>query len=128
MGLDEIANEIRQRPGFADQAGMILLHNGVVRGFSRDGRKKIAAMRVEADEAKLGQICQELGARPGIFAITAQSNPGLLKPGDDALYLAVAGDYRENVIAVFTELLNRVKKEAIKKEEIFEEQAATSPN
>lgn len=120
MKLDEMAEEIKRRPGFEKQAGMILLHNGVVRGFSRDGRKKVVAMQIEADEKKVGEICQELGARPGIFAISAETCQGLLKPGDDALYLAVAGDYRENVIAVFAELLDRVKKEAIKKQEILE--------
>lgn len=118
--LDEMAAEIKSRPGFAEQAGMILLHNGIVRGFSRDGRKKVLAMRVKANEKKIGEICQELGSRPGIFAISAESVEGLLKPGDDALYLAVAGDYRENVIEAFTELLNRIKSEGMEKEEIFE--------
>lgn len=121
MGLDEMAAEIKSRPGFEEQAGMILLHNGVVRGFSRKDGKKVVAMRIDADEKKIGEICQELGSRPGIFAISAETRQGLLKPGDDAMYLAVAGDYRENVIEVFTELLNRVKSEAITKEEILED-------
>lgn len=119
MGLDEIASEIRQRPGFEENAGMILLHNGVVRAWSRDGHKKIQAVNVVANELKIGAICQELGSRTGIFAITAQAVQGVLKPGDDLLYLAVAGDVRENVIPVFEELLNRVKSEGVQKTEIF---------
>lgn len=121
MGLDEMAAEIKSRPGFEKEAGMILLHNGVVRAWSRDGRRKVKEIDVEADELKIGQICQELGARPGIFAISAQANEGVLKPGDDLLYLAVAGDLRENVIPVFTELLNRVKSEGVRKREILED-------
>lgn len=123
MGLDEIVSDIKKRPGFAENAGMILLHNGVVRAWSRDGRKKVVAVDVMADEMKIGEICQELGARPGIFAITAQAIQGVLKPGDDMLYLAVAADVRENALKVFEELLNRVKSEGVTKREIFAEDA-----
>lgn len=121
MTLDQMAREIKARPGYEEQAGMILLHNGTVRAWSRDGHKKVLAIEVEPDEVKIGRICQELGARPGIFAISAQANPGLLKPGDDLLYLAVAGDIREHVIPVFAELLDRVKSEAVKKKEFYAE-------
>ncbi len=120
MGLEDIVNDIKKRPGFEENAGMILLHNGVVRAWSRDGHKKVIAVDVVADEMKIGEICQELGARPGIFAITAQAMQGVLKPGDDLLYLAVAGDVRENVLKVFEELLHRVKSEGVRKREIFE--------
>ena len=101
---------------------MILVHNGTVRAWSREGKKKVLAVEVTPDEMKLGQICQELGSRPGIFAISADAKQGLLKPGDDLLYLAVAGDLRENVINVFTELLNRIKNEAISKKEFLEKE------
>lgn len=121
MGLDQIVAEIKKRPGFDENAGMILLHNGVVRAWSRDGHKKVKAVEVFANELKIGAICQELGSWPGIFAIVAQAKEGMLKPGDDLLYLAVAGDLRENVIAAFVELLNRVKSEGVEKREIYEE-------
>lgn len=121
MTLDEMAAEIKARPGYEENVGMILLHNGTVRAWSRAGHKRVMAVEVEPNEIKIGQICQELGARPGIFAISAQANPGLLKPGDDLLYLAVAGDVRENVIPVLSELLNRIKSEAVKKKEFLAE-------
>lgn len=120
MSLDDMVRDIKSRPGFTDNVGMIMLHNGVVRGWSRDDHKKITGMHVNPDEKKIGEICQELGARPGIFAISAQANAGFYKPGEDVLYLAVAGDIRENVIKVFEELLNRIKKEAMNKKEVFE--------
>lgn len=120
MSLDSMAAEIKSRPGYEEQAGMILLHNGTLRGWSRDGHKKVRAAEVHADESKIGEICQELGGRPGIFAISAEAREGLLKPGDDLLFLAVAGDIRENVLEVFTELLNRIKSEAIHKKEFTE--------
>lgn len=122
MSLQEMVDDIKARPGYEDQAGMILLHNGTVRAWSRDGHKKVLAVEVMPDEKKMGEICQELGARPGIFAISADAKQGLLKPGDDLLYLAVAGDVRENVIKVFTELLDRIKSEAVRKKELLAEE------
>lgn len=123
MNLEQMAAEIKARPGYEEQAGMILLHNGTVRAWSRDDRKKVLAVEVKPDEIKIGQICQELGSRPGIFAISAQTNPGLLKPGDDLLYLAVAGDLREHVLPVMSELLNRIKSEAMHKKEFLAEES-----
>ncbi len=38
MRLTEMLQMVKNRPDF-DRVGMILCHNGVVRGFSRDGRK-----------------------------------------------------------------------------------------
>lgn len=120
MSLEQMVAEIKARPGYEENAGMIMLHNGTVRAWSRDNHRKVLAVEVKADEIKIGAICQELGSRPGIFAISANTNEGLLKPGDDLLQLAVAGDLRENVFAVFMELLNRVKSEAIHKKEFLE--------
>ena len=121
MSLDKIVEEIKRRPGFTENVGMLLLHNGVVRAWSRNQHKKVIGVRVFANELKIGAICQEIGSRPGIFAVTAESKQGDLKPGDDLLLLAVAGDIRENVLPAFEELLNRIKKEAIEKQEIIEE-------
>lgn len=119
MTLDQMAAEIKARPGFQENVGMILLHNGVVRGWSRHDHKPIKAVEVFANELKIGEICQDVGSRPGIFAVSAQANQGLLHPGEDLLLLAVAGDVRENVIKAFEELLNRVKSEGVEKKEIF---------
>ena len=44
-----------------------------------------------------------------------------MKPGDDVLFLIVAGDIRENVKAAFAELLDRKKAEAVFKQEVLAE-------
>lgn len=121
MSLDQIVAEIKARPGFSENVGMILVHNGVVRGWSRRHHKKVKEVEVFANELKIGEICQDIGSRNGIFAVTADAREGVLKPGEDMLYLAVAGDVRENVIAAFTDLLERVKSEGVEKKEILED-------
>ncbi|PLY01037.1 MAG: molybdenum cofactor biosynthesis protein, partial [Desulfuromonas sp.] len=42
---------------------------------------------------------------------------GILEPGDDLLFLIVAGDIRENVKPALALLLDRVKSEAVSKRE-----------
>jgi molybdopterin synthase catalytic subunit len=43
-----------------------------------------------------------------------------LQPGDDLLFIVVAGDIRENVKPVLADLLDRIKAEAVSKSEIFD--------
>jgi len=63
------------------------------------------------------EIRAEMERRPGIFKIVAEAAEGDLKPGDDLLFLVVAGDIREHVKATFAELLDRIKSEAVVKQE-----------
>lgn len=117
MTVDALLADIASRPGFAEQVGMVLTHCGVVRGRSRDGRP-VTALRVKNRPARLDALCAEYRSRPGIFAVEARASEGLLHPGEPLLLLAVAGDVRETVIATLAELLDRVKAEAVEKEEL----------
>ncbi|GFM35712.1 molybdenum cofactor biosynthesis protein MoaE [Desulfovibrio psychrotolerans] len=118
MDVTKALAELKQEPGFADHVGMMLVHNGVVRAWSRKDKSNVVAVRVRPDHARIQAICKEMEQREGIFRIVAKANEGELRPGDDLLFLIVAGDIRENVKAVFSELLDRVKAEAITKEEV----------
>ena len=117
MDIDNALRDLKQRPGFTEHVGMMLVHNGVVRGWARKDRRTVTAVRVTPDREKIQAICREMEQRPGIFAILGDAEEGLLKPGDDVLFLVVAGDIREHVKATFAELLDRVKAEAVIKQE-----------
>ena len=119
MDISQMVAKLKQEPGFTDNVGMILIHNGVVRGWSRKDRSPVAEINITPDYDRIQAICAELSKRPGIFKIIAEGRGGLLKPGDDVLVLIVAGDIRENVKPVLAELLDRVKAEAFTKEEHF---------
>ncbi len=119
MDLNAALADLKRQPGFSDNVGMMLIHNGVVRAWSRKDKNNVVAVRVTPDHARIEAICKEMEQRDGIFRILAQANEGELHPGDDLLFLVVAGDIRENVKAVFAELLDRVKAEAVSKEEVF---------
>ena len=49
MDINVLVDNIKRLPDY-DKVGMILCHNGVVRGTSRDGRK-VNGLRVAVDQA-----------------------------------------------------------------------------
>jgi molybdopterin synthase catalytic subunit len=118
MNISKMMDAIRQHPQF-DRAGMVLCHNGVVRGTSRDGRK-VKKLSVSVDHQRLEKIVSDQKQRPGILDIRVEiaENKDLFV-GDDVMLLLVAGDIRENVIAVLTDTLNLIKTTVTKKSECF---------
>ena len=60
---------------------------------------------------------QEYEQKPGIYKVLVEAKSGPLQPGDDLLFIIVAGDIRENVKPVLAELLDRIKAEAVTKKE-----------
>jgi molybdopterin synthase catalytic subunit len=119
MDISKKIAEMNQQPGFQDHVGMILIHNGVVRNWSRKDKSKVKALEVNPDFAKIETIRQEFLAREGIFDIVIEAKGGEFLPGDDLLFIIVAGDLREHLKPVMAELLDRVKAEAIGKREII---------
>ena len=89
------------------------MHNGVVRGWSRKDHAGVTAIEITPDHDRIKALCAEIEQRPGIFRAFAEARGGLLHPGDDALFLVVAGDIRENVKPALADLLDRVKSEAM---------------
>jgi len=117
LDITKTLAELKQEPGFVDHVGMVLVHNGVVRGWSRSNHASVRSVRVRPDRERMQSICREIARRPGIFRVLAEANEGELQPGDDLLFLVVAGDLRENVKSAFADLLDRIKAEAVIKEE-----------
>lgn len=119
MDINKALKELKNKPGFQDNVGMILIHNGVVRNWSRKDRSKVSGLEVTPDYDKIEHLRQEYLKREGIFDIQIQANSGVFNPGDDLLFIIVAGDIRENIKPVLSELLDRVKAEAVVKREFF---------
>ena len=91
MDTTKILADLKKRPGFTENVGMVLVHNGVVRGWARADHAPVKSMKVSHDRAKMDAICREMEQQPGIFCIHAEAVEGELKPGDDVLFLVVAG-------------------------------------
>ncbi len=118
MDIPQMIQEVKDQPGFTDNVGMILIHNGVVRNWSRSDRAMVTSLEVIPDFDKIESLRLEFLKSPGIFDIKIKAFSGTFQPGDDLLYIVVAGDLRENVKPVLADLLDRVKAEAVTKKEI----------
>ena len=120
MTLNDIVEKMKKHPRYTD-AGMILYHNGTVRNSSRSG-KPVTGLKIHVDHGKLEKLLKEQKKREGIVEILVHIvEEKELLPGDDVMYLAVAGDIRERVIAVLTDTLEAIKTDVTWKEEFFPE-------
>jgi molybdopterin synthase catalytic subunit len=118
MNISTVMERIKNNPKY-HEVGMALYHNGVVRGASRDGRK-VSGLRVRVDHERLERILAENRKKAGIMDIQIWINEDKdLKVGDDVMFLAVAGDIRENVIETLTTTLNTIKSTVTSKTEYF---------
>ncbi|PID41471.1 MAG: molybdenum cofactor biosynthesis protein [Proteobacteria bacterium] len=118
MDINKTLKELKSRPDFTDHVGMILMHNGTVRGWSRRDRSAVSVIEVIPDHERIARIRNEFLQHEGIYDIIIEARSGTLKPGDDLLFIIVAGDIRENVKAVLADLLDRIKSEAVSKREL----------
>ena len=118
MNPSILIDKIKKHPDY-NRVGMILCHNGVVRGTSRDGRK-VSGLKIAVDHTKLMKIIDENKKRPGIVEILVEiEEEKELSVGDDVMLLVVAGDIRDNVIMTLNDTLNAIKTTVTKKTEFY---------
>ena len=98
------------------ELGMILIHNGIVRATSKDG-KRVTGMYLTYDRGKLNSLIDGFVKREGIVAVKAWINEGNLNVGDDIMCVLVAGRLRTYVLPTFEELISRIKNEVVSEEE-----------
>jgi molybdopterin synthase catalytic subunit len=115
--VDEWLKEIKENCD-SESLGMILVHNGIVRGVSKDG-KPVKNMKLSYDKNALDYCVQKLKKREGIAEIRVWINHGMLNIGDNIMYLLVAGRFRTDVLPAFQDLLSTVKSEIVHEEECY---------
>ena len=96
--------------------GMILVHNGIVRGASKNG-KTVRGMKLSFDEAKLESAIAEHKKKDGIADIRVWINSGELNVGDEIMLVLVAGRFRTDVLPVFESLISVIKSEIVDEKE-----------
>jgi molybdopterin synthase catalytic subunit len=104
-------------PKRADQLGMILVHNGIVRATSKDG-KPVQGMYLSYDEKLLVNLVKRFKETDGIVDIKVWLNQGKLSIGDDIMYVLVAGRFRTDVLPVFQELIREIKNNVVNEKEM----------
>ena len=119
MDTVKVLEGIRKHPD-SHRIGMIASHLGIVRGNSRDGRN-VKEIEVAYDIEVLNDIIQYIKSLSGIIEVSVEIREGLLKVGDEILFVAVGGDIRENVFPALIEAVDMIKRKASRKREIYEE-------
>ncbi|MCX8034375.1 MAG: molybdenum cofactor biosynthesis protein MoaE [Thermodesulfovibrio sp.] len=115
--IESWLREIKENPE-SKSAGMILIHNGIVRETSKDG-KPVKGMKLSFDSENLNKIINEIKIKEGILDVRVWINEGYLKVGDDIMKVLVAGRLRTDVFPALQELVGRIKNEVVNEEEIF---------
>lgn len=116
MKFEEFVRNFKKDIDYS-KTGMIVFHNGVVRGTSRNG-KTVEKISVKKNSNAINEIVKKVSALKGITKADAVAFEGVFEPGDDLLFVGVAGDVRENVFHVLTDFVNELKKIAFEKREI----------
>jgi len=99
-----------------DQLGMILIHNGIVRATSKEG-KPVQGMDLSYDEQLLNTIVARYQKSDGIVDIRVWINQGKLSIGDDIMFVLVAGRFRTDILPVFQELIREIKNNVVNEKE-----------
>ena len=130
---DEWLREAKAAPG-AENCGMYLLHNGVVRRTSkaaaRQGRgddAPVAGMDFDYDEEKAEAAAAMARAMPGIRHVRVWLNRGRLSPGDDIMLVLVGGDIRPHVVDALQALVGELKEHCVTEREVFEPARPEAP-
>lgn len=119
MDISQEIKKLKKLPGFAEQVGMILIHNGTVRAWSRKREGLVKKLKVKPNYHLIEKLIQQYEQKPGIFKIIVNAKEGEFLPGDDLLFIIVAGDIREHVKPVLSELLDEIKSKAMDKTEVI---------
>ena len=114
--VDKWLDEIKQRANPED-LGMIMVHNGIVRGTSKSGRP-VQGMKLLYDQKRLNSVIPIFKQRTGVVEVKVWINSGNLKVGDNIMFLLVAGRFKTDVLPVFEELLSLIKNEIVTEEEV----------
>jgi len=97
--------------------GMYLVHNGVVRAHSRDGRP-VSGMVLSVDRERLAEITESAMLMQGVIAVRVWVNEGELAVGDDIMFVLVGGDIRDNVFEALQAIVRMIKTEVVTEEEL----------
>jgi len=97
------------------KAGAVGCFVGVIRDTSKDG-EKVKYLHYEcAEEAikELEQIAADIERLPGILRVMIHHVIDDLTPGEDAIYILVAGKHRAEVFSALPQIMDRVKTKAL---------------
>ena len=131
--MDEWREDAKKSPN-AENCGMYLFHNGVVRSTPKakvrqitegnladTASKRVCAMNFSYDRQKVEEAKKKAMQMPGIFYVRVWLNEGILQPGDDIMLVLIGGDIRPHVVECLQTLVGEIKNYCVSETEIYEQ-------
>ena len=109
----------------ADQCGMFLTHNGVVRATAkaqvREGQEMPAVSQVEFsyDAEGLEAAIAEALTWDGVYYVKVWLNEGVCNVGDSLMYVLIGADIRPRCIDALQNLVGKIKNELEVENEVY---------
>lgn len=129
--LDEWLKEAK-KDAAANECGMYLFHNGVVRETPKakvrelqdeaslaNAEKTVDHLEFSYDSEKVEAAKQMALEMPGIFYIRVWLNEGRLEIGDDIMLVLVGGDIRPHVVNALQALVGEIKNHCVVEKESY---------
>lgn len=111
----------------ADQCGMFLMHNGVVRITPKkqvregvSGLGQVTHVDFSYDAAGVDAAVEEALTWPGVYYVRVWLNEGVLGVGDSIMYVLIGADIRPNCIDALQKLVGKIKNDLVEEKEIYE--------
>ena len=124
--MDQWLEEAKQDPK-AEQCGMFLVHNGVVRVTPKqqvregvEGLGRVVKIEFSYDAAGVEQAIKDTLTMPGVSYVRVWLNEGVLEVGDSIMYVLIGADIRPNTIDALQSLVATIKNEHVVETEIYE--------
>lgn len=110
----------------ADQCGMFLVHNGIVRVTPKkqvregvQGIGDVTAVQFSYDEAGVEAAIEEALTWPGVYYVRVWLNEGELEVGQSIMYVLIGADIRPNCIDALQKLVGHIKNYLVVEKEIY---------
>ncbi len=123
--VDQWLAEAKASPQ-ADQCGMFLTHNGVVRITPKkevregeQGLGSVVAVEFSYDAEGLAAAEAEALTWPGVYYVRTWLNEGRCEVGDSLMYVLIGADIRPRCIDALQKLVGHIKNDLVVEKEIF---------
>ncbi len=110
--LGSLIKKIRRSKDL-EKAGAIGTFTGIVRAVTNDIRTEYLEFEEYGSVVgqKMKEICEELKEKEGIVDIQMHHRTGIIKAGEDIVYIVVAAGHRQQLFPVLSEAIERLKAE-----------------
>lgn len=122
--MDDWLREAKADPS-AENIGMYLTHNGVVRRTARAAVRNgdqsagpVRGMVFSYSAEKVAAAIKDTYQMEGVYYIRTWLNEGELQVGDDIMYVLIGGDIRPHVVDALQYLVGRIKSECVTEREL----------